>query len=175
MTRTLLPVALALCAGVCAAAPVPVVCTNALTTSWGRAVTPENAWREYPRPQLVRADWRSLNGTWDYAVTRVDVDEPKAWDGTILVPYPIESPLSGVRRNVSPEEQIWYRRTFDVQPRAGFRTILNFERVDFRASVFVNGVEAMGSRITAASPPSLPSLPVSSTWTWSALRNLPRR
>ena len=133
---------LALTPAVAFAAAKPVVCTNALTTSWGRAVTPANAWREYPRPQLVRADWRSLNGNWDYAVTRVDGDGPKAWDGTILVPYPIESPLSGVRRNVSPEEQIWYRRTFDAQPRAGFRTILNFERVDFRASVFVNGVEA---------------------------------
>ena len=125
------------------AAPVRTVCTNALTTSWGRAVTPENAWREYPRPQLVRADWTSLNGKWEYAVTGVAADEPRTWDGEILVPYPIESPLSGVGRKVSPEEQIWYRRTFAAQPRKGFRTILNFERVDFRASVLVNGVEAM--------------------------------
>ena len=120
-----------------------VICTNALTTSWGRSVTPENAWREYPRPQLVRSNWTSLNGMWDYAVTSVKEDEPKVWDGQILVPYPIESPLSGVRRRVTPEEQIWYRRSFTVQPKSGMRTILNFERVDFRASVFVNGVEAM--------------------------------
>ncbi len=86
-----------------------VVMTNDLTTSWGRAVTPENVWREYPRPQLVRAE---------------------------------ETPLSGVRRKVLPEDQIWYRRTFTVHPRKGFRTILNFERVDFRAHVFVNGQEA---------------------------------
>ncbi|MDO5317968.1 MAG: glycoside hydrolase family 2 TIM barrel-domain containing protein [bacterium] len=126
-----------------AARQMEVVCTNALTTSWGRSVTPENAWREYPRPQLVRTNWTSLNGQWDYAVTSVTVDEPKAWEGKIVVPYPIESPLSGVRRRVTPEEQIWYRRTFSARPRPGHRTILNFERVDFRASVFVNGVEAM--------------------------------
>ncbi len=124
-------------------APEKVVCTNALTTAWGRAVTAENAWREYPRPQLVRANWTSLNGYWDYALTSVATDEPKRWDGRILVPFPIESPLSGVARRVSPEEQIWYRRTFTASPQPGTRTLLNFERVDFRASVFVNGEEAL--------------------------------
>ncbi len=120
-----------------------VACTNVLTTSWGRAVTAENAWREYPRPQLVRDGWTSLNGRWDYAVTSVATDEPRRWDGKILVPFPIESRLSGVERKVSPEEQIWYRRVFNWSPEPGTRTILNFERVDFRASVFVNGVEAL--------------------------------
>ncbi len=136
----LLAVGISLCTD---AAPLKVVCTNALTTSWGRAVTPENVWREYPRPQLVRADWTCLNGEWDYAVTSVTTDEPESWDGKILMPFPIESPLSGVRRRVTPEDQIWYRRTFTHQPKRGHRTILNFERVDFRASVFVNGVEVM--------------------------------
>ncbi len=125
------------------AVPAKVVCTNVLTTSWGRAVTADTAWREYPRPQLVRAEWTCLNGNWDYAVTSVTGDEPRVWDGKILVPYPIESLLSGVRRRVTPNDQIWYRRTFTLNPQRGFRTILNFERVDFRASVFVNGVEAM--------------------------------
>ena len=126
----------------CLAKSEPRVCTNELITSWGRAVTPANVWREYPRPQLVRTNWTSLNGEWDYAVTSVTTDEPKAWDGKILVPFPIESPLSGVRRTVSPDDQIWYRRTFTARPQPGTRTILNFERVDFRASVFVNGIEA---------------------------------
>ena len=119
-----------------------VLCTNALTTVWGRAVTAANAWREYPRPQLVRTNWTSLNGDWDYAVTSVTTDEPRAWEGKIRVPYPIESPLSGVERKVSPREQIWYHRTFTVAPSKNTRTILHFERVDFRASVFVNGTEA---------------------------------
>ncbi|MBR1586946.1 MAG: glycoside hydrolase family 2 [Kiritimatiellae bacterium] len=119
-----------------------VVMTNDLTTSWGRAVTPENAWREYPRPQLVRAGWTCLNGTWDYAIMSAVDDKPARYDGAILVPFGVETPLSGVRRKVMPEDQIWYRRTFEVRPKKGFRTILNFERVDFRAHVFVNGQEA---------------------------------
>ena len=80
--------------------------TNDLTTSWGRAVTPENVWREYPRPQLVRADWTCLNGTWDYAITSAVSDVPTKYDGTILVPFGVETPLSGVRRKVLPEDQI---------------------------------------------------------------------
>ena len=116
--------------------------TNDLTTVWGRAVTPENAWREYPRPQLVRSDWTCLNGTWEYAIASAASDEPKKYDGTILVPFGVETPLSGVRRKVSPEDQIWYRRKFEAHPRKGYRTILNFERVDFRAHVLVNGQEA---------------------------------
>ncbi|MBR2839249.1 MAG: hypothetical protein IKE55_10725 [Kiritimatiellae bacterium] len=116
--------------------------TNDLTTSWGRAVTPENVWREYPRPQLVRGGWSSLNGKWEYAIASAASDEPAKYDGTILVPFGVETPLSGVRRKVLPEDQIWYRRTFNVHPQRGFRTILNFERVDFRAHVFVNGQEA---------------------------------
>lgn len=128
-----------------AAADEPAVtfATNDLTTVWGRAVTPENVWREYPRPQLVRGGWASLNGIWEYAVASAASDEPAEYDGTILVPFGVETPLSGVRRKVTPEDQIWYRRKFTVHPRPGFRTILNFERVDFRAHVFVNGEEAL--------------------------------
>ena len=131
------------CVALCAAGHAEkVVCTNDLTTKWGRSVTPENVWREYPRPQLVRGNWASLNGTWEYAIAAATADEPAKYDGTILVPFGVETPLSGVRRKVMPEDQIWYRRTFTVHPQSGFRTILNFERVDFRAHVFVNGQEA---------------------------------
>ena len=124
------------------AEPNRVLMTNDLTTAWGRAVTPENVWREYPRPQLVREDWQSLNGMWEYAIGSAAADEPAEYDGRILVPFGVETPLSGVRRKVTPEDQIWYRRTFTVHPKKGFRTVLNFERVDFRAHVFVNGQEA---------------------------------
>ena len=66
------------------------------------------------------------------------------------MPFGVETPLSGVRRKVLPEDQIWYRRTFTVHPRKGFRTILNFERVDFRAHVFVTGRRRRTCRTRAA-------------------------
>ncbi len=65
---------------------------------------------EYPRPQMARAAWQNLNGWWDYAVTAKDARAPARWDGRILVPFPIESQLSGVRRAVGPAERLWYRR-----------------------------------------------------------------
>ena len=115
-----------------------------LMTEWGERVTPENAWREYPRPQLVRKGWTNLNGLWDYAVTPKANETkgfPESWDGKILVPFPIESPLSGVGRLITPDEFVWYRRTFSVERRPDERTILHFGGVDFRTQVFVNGRE----------------------------------
>ena len=111
-----------------------------LITPWGAEVTPENAWTEYPRPQLVRADWQNLNGHWDYAITAVDQQQPpEEWSGKILVPYCLESKLGGVQRLLDASEALWYRRTFRVEPAAGQRTRLNFEAVDYRCQVFVNG------------------------------------
>jgi beta-galactosidase/beta-glucuronidase len=111
-----------------------------LITSWGEAVTAENAWREYPRPQWVRDDWQNLNGHWDYAISGVeDRQTPAAWDGKILVPFCLESKLGGVQRRLDATEALWYRRTFELQQAAGRRTLLNFEAVDYRCDVFVNG------------------------------------
>jgi len=119
-----------------------------LMTEFGEKVTPANAWREYPRPQMARANWTCLNGLWDYAVVSNtwraadpgrDVTVAR---GEILVPFPIESALSGVGRLTRPDELIEYRRTFRAAPAKGKRLLLNFEQVDFRAQVFVNGVEA---------------------------------
>ena len=118
-----------------------------LLTEWGERVTPENAWRrEYPRPQLVRREWTNLNGLWDYAVTPSDpaaspFEERERADirseGKILVPFPIESSLSGVGRLLAPDEWLWYRRTIDVKKTAGRRILLNFGAVDYRTQVFV--------------------------------------
>src|SRR5437899_793055 len=60
---------------------------SALMTKWGKQVTPENAWKEYPRPQLVRPEWQNLNGLWDYAITKKGAAKPETWDGKILVPF----------------------------------------------------------------------------------------
>ncbi|MDO8836931.1 MAG: glycoside hydrolase family 2 TIM barrel-domain containing protein, partial [Vicinamibacterales bacterium] len=111
-----------------------------LITPWGAAVTPQNAWTEYPRPQMVRDDWQNLNGHWDYAITPVGQrTPPPAWDGRILVPFSLESKLGGVQRLLDSTEALWYRRAFAAEPAAGRRTLLNFEAVDYRCEVFVNG------------------------------------
>ena len=71
-----------------------------MMTKWGERVTSDNAWREYPRPQMVRKEWTCLNGDWDYAVTVISntVTRPVEWAGRIRVPFAVESPLSGVGR-----------------------------------------------------------------------------
>jgi len=123
---------------------------SSMLTEWGARLTPETAWRAYPRPQLVRPEWTCLNGLWEYAVQKLPagnaLDRPDApparADGRILVPFAIESPLSGVGRLMEANELLWYRRTFTADPRPGTRLLLHFESVDQRAQVFVNDVEA---------------------------------
>jgi beta-galactosidase/beta-glucuronidase len=122
-----------------------------MMTRWGRALTPENAWREYPRPQLERAAWQNLNGLWDYAITAKDAAQPSAWEGKILVPFAVESALSGVGRMLEPEQSLWYRRTFEHVPTTGQRLVLNFEAVDYHAKVWVNGRE-VGEHIGGSTP-----------------------
>ena len=122
-----------------------------LITKWGEAVTPENAWTEYPRPQLKRDDWTNLNGMWDFAVTSIETKEtPSKWDGKILVPYCLESRLGGVQRLLDASEALWYRRTFDAK-KSDKRLLLNFEAVDYRCEVFVNG-NSVGTHVGGNTP-----------------------
>ncbi len=113
-----------------------------LMTRWAKALTPENAHREYPRPQMVRKDWLCLNGLWDYAIRPGAGARAGTYDDKILVPFPAESALSGVGKRVGAGKQLWYRRTFDV-PAAwrGRRVLLHFGAVDWHARVWVNGRE----------------------------------
>ena len=115
----------------------------AMMTTWGERVTPENAWRDYPRPQMVRANWTNLNGTWDWAVTSVTntPGRPTAWEGKILVPFAIESKLSGVGRLIQPDEFLWYTRRITCNPQPGKRILLHFGAVDFRTMVFIGHQE----------------------------------
>jgi hypothetical protein len=111
-------------------------------TRWAADVTPETAHREYPRPQLVRQDWLNLNGLWDYAVTAAPASEPKSYTGKILVPFPIESSLSGVMRRFDEKSTLWYHRTFEVPKAwAGRRVRIHFGAVDWQAAIQVNGRE----------------------------------
>jgi hypothetical protein len=110
-----------------------------IKSRWASEVSPENALPEYPRPQMVRKEWRNLNGLWDYAIAPKTSTSPITFQGKILVPYPIESALSGVMKRVSESERIWYRRTFTIPANwMGRRVLLNFGAVDFEAKVYVN-------------------------------------
>lgn len=137
---------LALLAGLALAASAPAqpsdhVYTSDLMTRWGQQVTPENAWRSYPRPQLKRAQWLNLNGLWDYAIAKASAPRPARPDGQILVPFPVESKLSRVARRVLPDDRVWYRRRFTVPAGwAGQHVMLNFGAVDYASIVWVNGV-----------------------------------
>ena len=111
-----------------------------IQTTWAAEVSPANAHPEYPRPQLVREKWASLNGLWNYAVVPADAEEPKNWDGQILVPFCIESSLSGVGQRVSADEALWYSTTFKVPSSwRKQRVMLNFEAVDWATEVYLNG------------------------------------
>jgi beta-galactosidase/beta-glucuronidase len=113
-----------------------------LMTRWAAAVAPDNVHPEYPRPQLVRDEWLSLNGLWDYAIRPRAESFPTAFDGQILVPFPAESALSGVMETVGEENRLWYRRHFAAPDRVeGGRTLLHFGAVDWHATVWVNGIE----------------------------------
>ena len=118
-------------------------------TRWAKDVSPDKVLPEYPRPQLVRKDWLNLNGLWDYSVIAKEGPQPSAYQGQILVPFPIEAPLSGVGKmlNSFPDRtytnsRIWYRRSFETPTQwKDRRTLLHFGAVDWEATVWLNGKE----------------------------------
>ncbi len=113
---------------------------NPLFTPWSESVTTGNVWQEYPRPQMVRQKWLNLNGLWDYAIRPKEEDMPNQYDGKILVPFPVESALSGVKKPVGEKNKLWYRKSFELPADwSGFNTIIRFEAVDWEMSLWVNG------------------------------------
>jgi hypothetical protein len=118
-----------------------------IMTEWGRKVTPQNAWRSYPRPQMARDAWMNLNGLWEYAITPANASQPAAMDGKILVPFAVESKLSGVARKLMPDDRLWYKRTFTLPAKwPGQRTLLHFGAVDYASTVLVNGAIVGGHK-----------------------------
>jgi hypothetical protein len=113
-----------------------------LMTRWAKDVSAEDAHPEYPRPQMVRPKWTNLNGLWEYAV-RPEADAvPEKFDGQILVPFPIESALSGVMKRVEPASRVWYRRTIArSKDWDGKRVLLHFGAVNWETTVWLNGKE----------------------------------
>lgn len=115
-----------------------------MLTRWGKMLDRAVPLPEYPRPQLKRDSYISLNGSWEYAITN-DETPPERYDGIITVPFSPESELSGVSRTLKPDETLWYRRKISLP--TGFdagRVLLNFGAVDQIATVYING-ERVGS------------------------------
>ncbi len=112
-----------------------------IKTKWAEQINPKNVLPEYPRPQLERTDWVNLNGEWEYAIKPKGQAEPAAFDGNILVPFAVESSLSGVQKEVGENNELWYKRTFSVPANWKSKDIvLNFGAVDWKADVFVNDI-----------------------------------
>ncbi len=113
--------------------------SNPINTRWVQDVDPDNPHPEYPRPMMVRDEWKSLNGLWDYAITSIDQDVPEEWEGKILVPFPVESALSGVKRRVGKDSLLWYYTRFAVpETWKERRVLLHFEAVDWETKVWIN-------------------------------------
>jgi beta-galactosidase/beta-glucuronidase len=126
--------------------PVWQPAESPLFTLWGEKVDPSAPWPEYPRPGLVREEWMSLNGLWDYAICGKEESRP-APEGEILVPFPVESALSGVRLRMTDSLALWYSREFEL-PKAWQRKqiILNFEASDWETSVWIDDNFVMNHR-----------------------------
>ena len=117
----------------------PLSAQSHIRTRWAADVRTDNVLPEYPRPQLVRSRWTNLNGQWNYAITSRDVARPAHWDGKILVPFPVQSQLSGVERAVTDTERLWYERTFSAPAmKRGERMLLHFGAVDWQSTVWIN-------------------------------------
>lgn len=111
-----------------------------IRSPWAEQVNPANPLPEYPRPQMERANWTTLNGLWSYAIQPKGGPVPDTHEGEILVPFAVESALSGVGRVVGKENELWYRKTVQVvKPRRNDRVLLHFGAVDWEAELFVNG------------------------------------
>jgi hypothetical protein len=95
-----------------------------LKTRWSMNIDPLNVLSEYPRPQFIRNRWKCLNGLWDYKILSKDIQKVDVFDGQILVPYPLESPLSGVGQILKPKEIFVYRRFFIIP--TDWRTMILF-------------------------------------------------
>lgn len=111
-----------------------------IMTQWSDDVDPSNVLPEYPRPQMMRENWLNLNGMWDYAISAKDASKPGVYDGQILVPFAVESALSGVGRTLTADDALWYSREFSVPKQwKGQRILLNFGAVDWKTEVYVDG------------------------------------
>ena len=113
-----------------------------IMTRWVKDIDPKNPLPEYPRPQLKRSNWINLNGLWNYAIRAKGEQMDGPFDGKILVPFPIESALSGVNKELRPKQKLWYQRSFIIPEKwKGMKVLLHFGAVDWETTVWINGNE----------------------------------
>jgi beta-galactosidase/beta-glucuronidase len=114
--------------------------TDKILTPWATQVNPNSPLPEYPRPQLVRNNnWKNLNGLWDYAIVP-KTTTPTQFEGKILVPFAVESAISGVQKTVGKDSVLWYKNVISI-PSAmrGKQVLIHFGAVDWQTEVFING------------------------------------
>lgn len=125
---------------ICCIFPTLLHAQSTMQTRWASQVDPAHPLPEYPRPQMVRPEWQNLNGLWEYAITDSSVTLPTQYEGTIIVPYPIESVLSGVKKPLLPTQRLWYKK---ILPKPVIQqnehVLLHFGAVDWQATVYING------------------------------------
>ncbi|HOL00011.1 MAG TPA: glycoside hydrolase family 2 TIM barrel-domain containing protein, partial [Paludibacteraceae bacterium] len=113
-----------------------------IKTRWASQIDVNNVLPEYPRPLMERSEWMNLNGLWNYTILPVGKQAPSAFDGKILVPFAVESSLSGVQKNVGKANELWYEREFMIPAKwKNNRVILHFGAVDWKTDVWVNNVK----------------------------------
>ena len=113
-----------------------------LKTRWASDINVDIVLPEYPRPIMERAEWQNLNGLWNYAILSVGNEEPSIFDGKILVPFAVESSLSGVQKMLGKDNELWYQREFTVPSKwKDSKVLLHFGAVDWKADVWVNDVK----------------------------------
>ena len=112
---------------------------NKIKTKWGINLNPDKVWQEYPRPQLQRKDWLNLNGFWYYSITDINSPKPEVFDKKILVPFCLESSLSGVMKNINEKQIIWYSKEFEVPEKWKDKNIIiHFNAVDWKCELYIN-------------------------------------
>jgi len=113
-----------------------------IKTSWAEKINVTNVLSEYPRPLMERPEWQNLNGLWEYAIRTTGTAEPAKFDGSILVPFAVESSLSGVQKTVGQENELWYKRSFTISPKwKNKKVLLHFGGVDWKSDIWLNDIK----------------------------------
>lgn len=113
-----------------------------IKTKWAEKIDVNNVLPEYPRPIMERSEWKNLNGLWEYAIQKAGTAEPTSFDGNILVPFAVESSLSGVQKTVGDENELWYKRTFTVPSNwKSKKVLLHFGAVDWQSDIWINDIK----------------------------------